>query len=102
MHELAIADPMAAQEARFIDGTVPSKKELRVRIEAKIEEARRTLMEAANAVGLHSDQEAEYRRILRALDELHHRVQTAFADADHTAPAAGGAGRTARGHEDSR
>ncbi len=59
-------------------------------------------MDAANAAGVRSDQEAEYRRILRALDELQYRVQLAFADADHSAPAVGGAGTTAHGHEDSR
>ncbi len=65
---------------------VPSKRELRAQIEAKIGEARRTLEEASAAIKLHAERRAEYERLLAALDTLQRRVRETLAEAEQTPP----------------
>ncbi len=57
---------------------LPSSHELLVRLEAKISETRRALVEAAAAAGLQADQEAAYQRLIVALDELLSRIRAAL------------------------
>jgi len=54
----------------------PSSRDLWVRLEAKISEARRALVETAAATALRGDQEAAYQRLVAALDELLVRIRT--------------------------
>ncbi len=65
---------------------IPSGHELRVRLEAKIMEARRAVMDAAAAGGMREDQQAAYKRLLSTLDELLSRVRVGLADDQATDP----------------
>ncbi len=65
---------------------IPSGHELRERLEAKIMEARRAVMDAAAAGGLREDQQAAYKRLLGTLDELLSRVRVGLADDQATNP----------------
>ncbi len=59
---------------------VPTNRELRARIEAKIAEARQALQEAESAVAVTAGQRAEWDRLMRALEALSRRVRDVLAD----------------------
>lgn len=63
-----------------VERDLPSSHELLARLEAKISETRRALVEAAAAAGLQADQEAAYQRLIVALDELLSRIRAAIAN----------------------
>lgn len=59
---------------------LPTRRDLLERLESKITETRCALIDAAAAAGLQPDQEAVYRRLLAAVDELLSRIRTALAN----------------------
>lgn len=77
---------------------IPSSHELWTRLEAKISEARRALVEAAAAAGLQADQEAAYQRLIAALDELLSRIHAALT-AERSPPPQGSAPPRGQGRD---
>jgi len=65
---------------------IPTRRDLLERLEAKIRESRRALVDAAATAGLQADQEAAYQRLLVAVDELLSRIRTALANIPETDP----------------
>ncbi len=72
---------------------IPTRRDLLERLEAKIRESRRVLVDAAATAGLQADQEAAYQRLLVAVDELLSRIRTALANIPETDPQSSTRGR---------
>ncbi len=65
---------------------IPTNREVWVRLETKISEARAALIDSAAAAGLAPEQEAAYKRLVAALDELLARIRANVATAGATEP----------------
>jgi hypothetical protein len=65
---------------------IPTRRDLLERLESKIRESRRALVDAAATAGLQADQEVAYQRLIVAVDELLSRIRTALANIPEADP----------------